>query len=177
MGLTIEAQETLGRFDLALISTDTSAVTKTAWFDSVDVIPGTVATCMVDTIGSTTSLSIDYNNDGIADKIVLPTSYTVTGVHELIEVGSRPGEFFLANAFPNPFDPSTTIRYRLPARSHVSLTVFNTLGQSVSTLIDGEQEAGYHEVRFDGNGLSSGVYFYRLQAGTFVETKRLLLLR
>lgn len=57
------------------------------------------------------------------------------------------------------------------------MTVFNTLGQQVATLVQGDQEAGYHEVRFDASGLSSGVYFYRLQAGDFVSTKKLLLLK
>jgi hypothetical protein len=58
-----------------------------------------------------------------------------------------------------------------------SLTVFNTLSQQVAVLQNGEQEAGYHEVKFDGSGLSSGVYFYRIQAGSFVETKKLLMIR
>jgi hypothetical protein len=79
--------------------------------------------------------------------------------------------------YPNPFNPSTTIGYGLPHKSQVSLCVYNTLGQLVSELVRGEQEAGYHEVRFDGSGLPSGVYFYRLQAGNFVETKKLALLR
>ncbi len=79
--------------------------------------------------------------------------------------------------YPNPFNPSTTIRYGLPNRSPVTLTVFNTLGQQVAVLQNGEQEAGYHEVRFDGSGLSSGVYFYRIQAGDFVLTRKLLILR
>jgi len=57
----------------------------------------------------------------------------------------------------------------------VTLTVFNTLGQQVAILQSGEKEAGYHEVRFDANGLSSGVYFYRLRAGDFVKTRRLML--
>jgi hypothetical protein len=88
-----------------------------------------------------------------------------------------PTRFSLNQNFPNPFNPSTTIRYGLPARSHVSLTVFNTLGQQISVLQDGEQEAGYNEAQFNATNLSSGVYFYRIQAGDFVQTKRLLLLR
>jgi len=86
-----------------------------------------------------------------------------------------PDEFALSQNFPNPFNPSTTIRYGLPNTSVVRLTVFNTLGQQVAQLVNGEQEAGYHEVRFDAGGLSSGVYFYRLRAGDFVETRRLML--
>jgi len=88
-----------------------------------------------------------------------------------------PFEFILLQNYPNPFNPSTTIRYGLPRRSPVTLTVFNTLGQQVAALVNGEMEAGYHEVQFSGSGLSSGVYFYQLKAGTSVETKRLLLVR
>ena len=90
---------------------------------------------------------------------------------------SPPGEISLGQNYPNPFNPTTTIRYGLPAKSHVTLTVFNTLGQQVAVLQNGEQEAGYHSVRFDGSRLASGVYFYRLQAGTYVETRKLVLLR
>jgi hypothetical protein len=88
-----------------------------------------------------------------------------------------PQEFLLQQNYPNPFNPSTTIRYGLPSRSHVTLTVFNTLGQQVATLQDGEQEGGYHEVQFDGSGLASGVYVYRLQGGDFVQSLKLTLLR
>lgn len=59
----------------------------------------------------------------------------------------------------------------------MTLTIYNTLGQQVATLVQGEKEAGYHEVKFDGSGLSSGVYFYRLQTGELVQTRRLLLLK
>jgi len=88
-----------------------------------------------------------------------------------------PGGFELAQNFPNPFNPTTTIRYALPQRSHVSLTVFNTLGQQVANLVNENQGAGDHDVRFDASALASGVYFYRLRAGEYAATKRLLLLR
>ncbi len=88
-----------------------------------------------------------------------------------------PASFQLDQNYPNPFNPSTTIRYGLPGRSHVTLTVFNTLGQQVATLVQGEQEAGYHEVQFDASGFVSGVYLYRLTAGSHVGTKTLVLVR
>jgi hypothetical protein len=87
-----------------------------------------------------------------------------------------PTSFSLTN-YPNPFNPSTTIRYGLPRNATVHLTVFHSLGQEVAELVNGEVEAGYHEVRFDASSLSSGVYFYRLRADDFVETQRLLLLK
>jgi hypothetical protein len=94
-----------------------------------------------------------------------------------IASSAGPETFRLEQNYPNPFNPSTTIRYGLAERTHVTLSVFNTLGQVVATLANGEQLAGPHEVKFDGAGLSSGVYFYRLQAGGSVQTKRLVLLR
>ena len=92
-------------------------------------------------------------------------------------LGELPAQFGLMQNYPNPFNPSTTIRYGLPIRSDVTLTVFNTLGQQVALLQNGEQNAGYHEVRFNGSGLSSGVCPYRIQAGEFVQSRKLLLVR
>jgi hypothetical protein len=88
-----------------------------------------------------------------------------------------PQEFVLFQNHPNPFNPATAIRYGLPRRAHIALTVFNALGQQVSRLVQGEQDAGFHEIRFDGTDLPSGVYFYRMQAGNFIETKKLLLVK
>jgi hypothetical protein len=87
------------------------------------------------------------------------------------------GSFRLHQNYPNPFNSSTNIKYELPKASQVTLSVFDILGREVSVLVNERREAGVHEVKFDASGLSSGVYFYRIQTGTFVETKRLLLIR
>jgi hypothetical protein len=88
-----------------------------------------------------------------------------------------PGSFRLEESYPNPFNPTTTIRFGLPQRSHVTLTVFNALGQQVEELVNGDIDAGTHEVKFDGSRLASGVYFYRLQAREHMQTRKLVLMR
>jgi hypothetical protein len=88
-----------------------------------------------------------------------------------------PTETKLIGSYPNPFNPTSTMRYGLVADGRVSLKVYNTFGQEVANLVDGFQAAGYHEVVFDGSGLASGLYFYRLQAGTYSDTKKLMLLK
>ena len=93
------------------------------------------------------------------------------------ESGRGVDQFVLSQNFPNPFNPSTTIRYGLPRAADVTLVVYNALGQEVVRLVDTHQESGYHEVRFDGSNVASGVYFYRLRAGEFSQTKRLMLVR
>jgi hypothetical protein len=91
--------------------------------------------------------------------------------------GEVPVQAMLAQNYPNPFNPSTVIRYGLPAKAHVTLTVVNTLGQPVATLVNAEVGPGFHEVRFNAEGLAAGVYFYRITAGGFVQTNKLVLLR
>jgi hypothetical protein len=88
-----------------------------------------------------------------------------------------PGKYVLSQAYPNPFNPSTTIRFEVPSASHVTLAVFNSIGQRVATLVDGDVPAGVHEVRFDGTRLSSGVYFYRMQSGAFIQTRKVVLVK
>jgi hypothetical protein len=88
-----------------------------------------------------------------------------------------PATMQLYQNYPNPFNPSTTIGYGLPGRSQVHLAVYNTLGQQVAVLDDGEQDAGYHEVMLDGSNFPGGMYFYRIQAGDHSETKRFILLK
>jgi hypothetical protein len=93
-----------------------------------------------------------------------------------------PRSFALSQNYPNPFNPSTTIEYSLPVRSKVTLSVFNILGQQVTTLVDEEQPAGTHAVPWDGtsdsgNGVASGVYLYRIKAGGFSDTRKMILLK
>ncbi len=125
------------------------------------------------------SLALDlkeYLFVGTADNSVFRTVEPTTTATEG-SLPPLPTRFVLEQNYPNPFNPTTTIQYALPHRSHVTLTVYNTLGQRVATLVNGDIETGYHTVQFDGSGLASGVYFYRLQAGSFVDTKKFLLVR
>jgi hypothetical protein len=91
--------------------------------------------------------------------------------------GHLPSAFRLFQNYPNPFNPSTTISYQLSVVSRVSLKVYDVLGREVETLVNERQTAGTHAVKFNATNLPSGVYFCRLQAGTYHETKKLLLLK
>lgn len=88
-----------------------------------------------------------------------------------------PAGYVLENAYPDPFNPSTTIGYRLPVRSHVVLAVYDVLGRKVATLVDQVQNPGVHSVSFLADRLPSGVYFDRLEAGTFTASRKILLLK
>jgi len=88
-----------------------------------------------------------------------------------------PTEYMLFQNYPNPFNPSTTINYSIPKQSNVTIKVFDLLGSEVSTLVNKEQPQGNYEVEFTGGDLTSGIYFYRVQAGEFVETKKMILLK
>ncbi len=88
-----------------------------------------------------------------------------------------PQNFALAQNYPNPFNPSTKISWQSPVGSHQTLKVYDVLGNEVATLVDEFREAGRYEITFDASNLSSGIYFYRVQAGSFVETKKMILVK
>jgi len=90
---------------------------------------------------------------------------------------STPMTFTLFQNYPNPFNPTTTIIYRLPMVSHVTLKVYDVLGREVMTLVDGKQNIGEHSVVFDASRLGTGVYFYKLTAGSFSSVKKLMLIK
>ncbi len=79
--------------------------------------------------------------------------------------------------FPNPFNPSTTIYYSIPELSFVTLKVYDVLGNEIVTLVNEEKSIGTHTIEFDATALPSGIYFYRIQAGSFVETKKMVLMK
>jgi hypothetical protein len=90
---------------------------------------------------------------------------------------AAPVHFNLSQNYPNPFNPSTTIEFSVPQAALVTLRVFNVLGSVVGTLVNEELQAGSYRTTWEASGFSSGVYFYRMEAGWFVETKKLMLLR
>jgi len=93
------------------------------------------------------------------------------------EIISVPNQFELVNCYPNPFNPTTTISYALPEAAHVKLTVFNVNGQVVKTLVDGYRSASMHQVTFDASQLSSGLYFYKIEAGNYSDVKKMVLVK
>jgi hypothetical protein len=103
-----------------------------------------------------------------------PLSSFVTGVNKINEL---PNTFKLSQNYPNPFNPTTTISFSLPSKSFVSLKVFDALGREVSTLVSKELTAGSYSQEWNAVNLPSGVYFYRLQAGNYNETRKLVLLK
>ena len=115
-------------------------------------------------------------------------AFNATGWGEFSDVGSivivsveddyqLPFEFGLEQNFPNPFNPTTTIKYSIPNEADVSLEVFNTLGEEVAVLVNESKRAGNYEVKFDATALSSGIYFYRIKAVDFVQVRKMMLLK
>jgi hypothetical protein len=88
-----------------------------------------------------------------------------------------PNELTLYQNYPNPFNPSTVIQFALPEASDVIIELFNLLGQKVDTIVGGNFVAGVHKIRYDASHLAGGVYFYKIRAGKFTETHKMLLIR
>ena len=129
-------------------------------------------------------------DDIIMDLLILPNgSAWVVGFNGLILYSPEipvlveiintqvPDEYKLTQNYPNPFNPTTNIEYSIPASGIVTITVHNLLGQEVANLVDEFQQAGTYQITWNGNNLSSGIYFYRLQAGDFVQTRKMVLLK
>ncbi len=127
------------------------------------------------------SFSDEYNGTAVGagnsgGTILRTTNGGITFVEEE-EINEVLTEFLLSNNYPNPFNPTTTIKYQIPELSFVTLKVYDVLGEEIETIVKEEKTAGTYEVNWYPENLPSGVYFYQMKAGSFVETKRMLLLR
>lgn len=109
--------------------------------------------------------------------ILLKSKYgIITSIDQITNTGI-PAGFVLSQNYPNPFNPTTTISFSLPTRSFVLLKVFDALGKAITTLLNEEISAGHHQIIFNGDHLSSGVYYYQIRAGDFSQTKKLILMK
>jgi len=144
----------------------------------------------VDQTTSTITVHMVMQGDSIPGSTVnasgMPVGVTAHYYHfsttmPLVGVGDDennvPSEFVLEQNYPNPFNPSTTIKYTLAEKSDVSLNVYDILGNEVATLVNATQEAGNYEINFNASNLASGLYLYKIKAGNFVSTKKMMLLK
>ena len=105
------------------------------------------------------------------------TTFELVTSVEQIEDDLLPTEFRLEQNYPNPFNPSTTIQFAVPKNSHVTINIYDILGREVATLIDDEYQPGRYKVVFEAGQIASGLYVYRIQAGDFLQTRKLMLLK
>jgi len=130
-----------------------------------------------DLLTETARIKIVQDNAG-ADYQDVSGDFIISDTPASIELPEKnPKAFALHANYPNPFNPSTIINYELPTTNDVNLSVYNSLGQIVVTLVSGKQEAGHHQVEWEATGFASGIYFYRIEAGEFQAVKRMVLLR
>jgi hypothetical protein len=112
----------------------------------------------------------------------LENSYRYTFTYHLVATGISDNnttvkKFELSQNYPNPFNPTTMINYSVPTASLVTIKVYDVLGREIANLVNEQKTAGSYNVQFNGSALASGVYFYRMQSGDFVQTKKLLLMK
>jgi hypothetical protein len=122
------------------------------------------------------SATVSYSPTGAPLGAVVDLSLTVVTDAEEV-VATRPETFTLAQNYPNPFNPSTMISYQLPTAGHVELWVYDVLGREVAVLVNGVQNSCAHTVTFNASALASGVYVYRLSAGSMTDTKKMLFMK
>jgi photosystem II stability/assembly factor-like uncharacterized protein len=147
---------------------------------NVSASAGNYSWSVPDAPGQTVVRVVSTDDPSVIDES--NNTFTILSPTSVAELGGVPTTYELAQNYPNPFNPTTEITYGIPAAGHVTLTVYNALGQEVLRLVDVQQAAGRYSARLnglDGRGvaLSSGVYYYTLHAGEFVEIKKMLLLK
>ena len=134
------------------------------------------------TIIALSSLLSDLGPEGAIDSFLVRVIGEEFGIsigidEEKLTNSQTPSNFSLGNNYPNPFNPETVIEYTLPIRSEVNINIYNLRGQEIARLVNERQEVGYHKVKWNASNFASGIYFYRLQAGDFVLTRKMVLLK
>jgi hypothetical protein len=130
--------------------------------------------CAVYKVGTSKYSAFAYAGQGPVN-VYFNQEGLVTGVTPIS--GNIPGSFELKQNFPNPFNPSTTIRFNLPKTGYVSLKVYDVLGNEISTLVNEELTANSYEISLNAAGLASGVYFYKFVSGEFIDVKKMMLIK
>jgi hypothetical protein len=165
-------------YDILLIKTDSNGN-----IGSCSMVGNATPTVTTPSLTVTTQILITSSANFIstnASITVTSPTITISDVCPLTSVPSEssiPLQFKLLQNYPNPFNSTTTIPFLLPQRTNVILKVYDIFGREIATLINKEFDAGEHSIQFNTNDLSTGVYFYRLQAGNFIEQKKMILIK
>jgi hypothetical protein len=130
-----------------------------------------------DTLDCSYTASIDLGHAATDGSQIGATRWAFKGVTAVQSTGEVPRAFSLDQNYPNPFNPTTTITYRISSLSHVTLKVYDVLGRAIATLVEARVQPGTYQTAFDASYLSSGIYFYRLQAGDFVQARKMVLMK
>jgi endonuclease/exonuclease/phosphatase family metal-dependent hydrolase len=163
------ANGSISRFDIIyILEPDSLGQPQFSWALSFGGLPTVTAPLPGDVYRMTTLKPLTYLD-----------IYTFNSTVFIGEIGNRtqPGGFRLYQNYPNPFNPRTVIRFELAEKSHTQLTIFDILGREVAILVDQQQPAGFYHIQFDASNLASGIFFYRLEAGDLVSTKKMILMK
>jgi len=158
---------------------------KIAWYENDGNENFTPHTITTDADEPFSVYAVDVDGDGDIDVLSASEGDNKIAWYEnlslkvgiVANLNEIPIEFRLSQNYPNPFNPSTIIRFSIPEESFVTIKVFNTLGEELTTLINENIIAGNYEVEFDASKLPSGIYFYKLQSETFIEAKKMVLMK
>jgi len=197
-------EQWVARYNGANNKSDIAAAIEIDRFDNIYVTgtsDGGIVSIMYDTAGveqwiarydesekdsyDATAMSVDNSGNVYVagnSSFIFRSAYTlIKYTQNLVSVEGEdtglPMKYTLLQSYPNPFNPTTTIEYTLQHSGDVSLVIYNLLGEEVTRLVNGQQDAGYHKATWNASNMSSGIYFYRIQAGDFVETRKMLLLK
>ena len=170
VGMFFGADSAVG---ISLLSITTAASNWTKFSTPITYFSSaTPDTCII-------QFSVSLGSPFMAGAVALIDDLSFDGATDVEAINSDeiPNDFYLEQNYPNPFNPSTVIRYSIPNSGYVSINIYSVKGEVVATLVGEDLSAGYYEVTFDASRLPSGIYFYRLQTGSFIKSKKMALIK